>query len=157
MIVIALNFFAGILVHLLDPKHLKHMVVEGAKDKIHAAAHAAIGQRAGEIAPRIAERVAAYWEDQITQEMIGHMPPSTRVAQLPAASSPPATPAQLPAVSYRSAAVPPVTGELSEDLFAQIDGQVPGANGGFPELLVGDDPPSNGASGKPDFTVGGRP
>lgn len=83
MIVITLNFLAGILVHLLDPKHQKHMVVENAKDRIHAAAHAAIEQRANEIAPRIAEKVAAYWEDQVIAEMIGHIP-GTKVTEISA-------------------------------------------------------------------------
>lgn len=91
MLVIALNFLAGILVHLLDPRHQKHMIVENAKDTIHAAAHAAIAKRAGDIAPRIAERVAAYWEDQITQEMIGHIPVASlgTVPKAPAPGSEP--------------------------------------------------------------------
>ena len=74
MIVITLDFFAGILVHLLDPKHQKHMTIENARDVIHHASMAAINKRAGEIAPRVADRVAAYWEDQVVQEMIGHIP-----------------------------------------------------------------------------------
>src|SRR5579871_681348 len=74
MIVISLDFFAGILVHLLDPKHQKHMTIENARDKIHQASMAAIDKRVGEIAPRVADRVAAYWEDQVVQEMIGHIP-----------------------------------------------------------------------------------
>ena len=82
MIVISFNFLAGILVHLVDPKHQKHMAVESAKDRIHAAVHAAIGQRANEIAPRVADRLAAYFEDQVVQEMTGHIP--VKGASLPA-------------------------------------------------------------------------
>jgi hypothetical protein len=83
MIVITLNVLAGILIHLLDPQHQKHMVVENAKDRIHSAAHAAIEQRANEIAPRIADRVAAYWEEQVVAEMIGHIPATVKVSEMP--------------------------------------------------------------------------
>jgi len=74
MIVISLDFFAGILVHLLDPKHQKHMTVENAKDIVHKASMEAIKKRAGEIAPRVADQVANYWADQVVQDMIGHIP-----------------------------------------------------------------------------------
>ena len=149
MIVIALNFFAGILVHLLDPKHQKHMVVENAKDKIHNAVHEAIGQRAGEMAPRIAERVAAYWEEQTVQEMLGHIPlakgvvppASSPVAQLPSA---PQSPVALPAVGHSPVAQPPpATGPNTTPLGSST----PGAT--LPPL------PQKGGSGqgKPTYTA----
>ena len=85
ILVIVLNVLAGILVHLLDPKHQRHLAQETARDAIHQAALAGIRKRAGEIAPRIAERVVTAWEDQVVQEMTGHLPPRSTPPALPAA------------------------------------------------------------------------
>jgi hypothetical protein len=74
MIVIALNFFGGVMTHLLDPKHMKHLSVEGAKDRILTASLTAIDERAGEVAPRIAAAMAEHWERQILIEMVGSLP-----------------------------------------------------------------------------------
>jgi hypothetical protein len=130
MLVITLNVLAGILVHLFDPKHQKHMAVESAKDKIHASVHEAIAKRAGDIAPRIAEHVAAHWENQIVDEMTGSIPSSK-----PRSSS------------------SRTTGDLS-DLFAQMDGQMPSG-----DLLEAPDGDIYGAKekgkSKVDFKSGG--
>jgi hypothetical protein len=75
IVVIVLNVLAGILVHLLDPGHQRHLAQETARDEIHRAALAGIRKRAGEIAPQIAERVTLAWQDQVIQEMTGHLPP----------------------------------------------------------------------------------
>lgn len=77
IIVICLNVLSGILIHLCDPSHQRHMATEAARDTIHAASLSAVSQRAGEIAPMIAERVAGAWADQITMELLGHMPAGT--------------------------------------------------------------------------------
>jgi hypothetical protein len=88
IIVVVLNVIAGIVVHLVDPKHQRHLAQEQARDSIHKATLASIQQRAGEVAPRIAEQVAKAWEDQVIQEMTGHLP--VRVTEEP--SRPPALP-----------------------------------------------------------------
>jgi hypothetical protein len=86
MAVIALNFLAGILTHLVDTKHVKHMAVESARDQITAASLAAIVAKAAEIAPQIAERVAFEWQNDIIREMVGHLPAmAAQMAVLPAA------------------------------------------------------------------------
>ena len=74
MAVIALNVLAGILVHLFDPRHQRHMVIESAKDRIFNATHAAIDLKSQQIAPEIAEAVAAYWQQQVIAELVGHIP-----------------------------------------------------------------------------------
>ncbi len=84
IVVIVLNVLAGILVHLLDPRHQRHLAQETARDGIHKATLVAIQKRAGEIAPRIVDRVVEAWEDQVIQEMTGHLPPRSRSAALPA-------------------------------------------------------------------------
>ncbi len=88
ILVIVFNVLAGILVHLLDPKHQRHLAQETARDEIHRAALAGIRKRAGEIAPQIAERVTLAWEEEVIQEMTGHLPPPrARSLALPAASA----------------------------------------------------------------------
>jgi hypothetical protein len=74
--VIVLNVAGGFLVHLVDPKHQRHMAKENARDMIHQAGLAAIVAKASEIAPRIATRVAQEFEDEVIREMIGHLPPA---------------------------------------------------------------------------------
>jgi hypothetical protein len=81
--VIALNFLAGILVHLVDPTHERHSATEKAKDTIFKASLAAIEQRAGEMAPRIAEMSANYWEQKVTQELVGAIPGAKIVESRP--------------------------------------------------------------------------
>jgi hypothetical protein len=84
MIVIALNVAAGIIVHLVDPKHQRHMAAEAARDKIHMATLAQINKQADTIAPQIAERVAAHWADQTIAEMVGMLPGGrVRVTEIP--------------------------------------------------------------------------
>lgn len=84
-IVISLNFLAGILVHLVSPKHRIHMETEKAKGVILEASFAKIAERAGEIAPRIAEASANYWEKEITRELIGSIPGNKVVESEPVA------------------------------------------------------------------------
>src|SRR5205085_10733822 len=68
IIVIIMNVAAGILVHLVDPKHQQHMAKEGAKDKIHALVISEIHARAQEIAPGVAAQTADFWVRQTVQE-----------------------------------------------------------------------------------------
>src|SRR5579871_5501857 len=74
MIVIALNFFAGILVHLVDPTHMKHMEIENVKSSFQSATLQAIKKRAAAMAPLVAERASAHWEDEMLTELLGHIP-----------------------------------------------------------------------------------
>ena len=75
IIVICLNFLAGIIAHLVDPKHLQHMKEEHLHDKIIAATHLHMEQQADSIAPQIAARTAQHWADSITAELTGKLPP----------------------------------------------------------------------------------
>jgi hypothetical protein len=72
--VIALNFLAGILVHLFEPGHIRHHAVENAKGIIFRKSLEAINVRAAEIAPQIAASSADYWERVVTQELIESLP-----------------------------------------------------------------------------------
>jgi|SRR5579884_95594 hypothetical protein len=74
MIVIALNVIAGIVVHLVDPKHQRHMAQERARDKIHTATLAAIEAEADDIAPQIAAAVRRHWSMQVVADMTGMIP-----------------------------------------------------------------------------------
>lgn len=74
MIVISLNVAAGIVVHLVDPKHQRHMAQERARDKIHTATLAAIEAEADDIAPQIAASVRRHWSMQVVSEMTGMIP-----------------------------------------------------------------------------------
>lgn len=83
IIVIVLNIFAGILVHLVDPKHQRTMAMENARDTIHSRTISEIKQQADMIAPRIAQAYAQHWAQQTMQEMIGSIP-NVQIKQLPA-------------------------------------------------------------------------
>jgi hypothetical protein len=103
VVVIALNFLAGVLVHLNDPKHKRHMAVENGKDRIFAATVQAIEERAGEIAPSIAAALAAHWENQILVELTGSIPlksgqtvPSLPPRSIPQLPEPTPTPTPTP-------------------------------------------------------------
>jgi hypothetical protein len=85
--VIALNFLAGIIVHLVDPKHLNHHATEKAKETIFKSSLEAIQQRAGEMAPRIAQMSADYWENKVTQELIGSIPGRQRMIAIEESTS----------------------------------------------------------------------
>jgi hypothetical protein len=74
IIVICANVAAGILVHLLDPEHQRHMAQERARDKIHASIIANIESEADDVAPRIAAAVRQHWSVQIVNEMTGMIP-----------------------------------------------------------------------------------
>jgi hypothetical protein len=137
MLVIALNFLSGILVHLVDTKHAKHMAVESARDQITAASLAAIVTKAAEIAPRIAERVAQEWENDVIREMVGHLPPASSTPLLPAslpqtvestlepvpAAAPDVAPTQQPA----NAPIPPFASKKRYRQFHTHASQAPGA------------------------------
>src|SRR5207248_1150298 len=77
ILVVILNVIAGIVVHLVDPKHQRHLAQEEARDSIHKATLASIRKKAGEIAPRIAVQVTQAWEDEVMREMTGHLPVRT--------------------------------------------------------------------------------
>jgi len=74
MIVIALNFFAGILVHLVDPEHQKHMELENLRGGFHRATMEAMRKRAAVMAPIVAARASDHWENQMLEELLGHIP-----------------------------------------------------------------------------------
>lgn len=74
IIVIALDFIAGVLAHLADPAHQKHFEMQNAKDVIHTTTMQHIKQQAHTIAPQIASQVAHYWAAQVTAEMTGQIP-----------------------------------------------------------------------------------
>src|SRR5712692_7214486 len=74
IIVICTNFLAGIVAHLVDPKHLQHMKEENLRDRIIAATHEHMAQQTDRIAPMIAARLAQHWTNTITAELIGKLP-----------------------------------------------------------------------------------
>lgn len=82
IIVISLDFLAGILAHLADPKHQKHFEMQNAKDVIHATTMEHIKQQAHTIAPQIAKQVSDYWATQVAAEMTGQIPGATQPLQL---------------------------------------------------------------------------
>ncbi len=82
IIVIVLNFLAGIIVHLVDPNHQKHFEMQNAKDVIHSTTMQHIRQQAHTIAPQIATQVAQYWATQVTAEMTGQLPGIKQMPQL---------------------------------------------------------------------------
>lgn len=88
IIVIIANVAAGIIVHLVDPKHQQHMARESAKDKIHALVVSEIHQKAQEIAPHVAQQAAAYWVNQTMHEFLGHIPGAKAPQQLPSPQPP---------------------------------------------------------------------
>lgn len=114
ILVVVLNVVAGIVVHLVDPKHQRHLAQEEARDTIHKATLASIKKRAGEIAPRLADQVTQAWEDDVMREMTGHLPirvveadqPPLRALPPASPSAPASQPASLPAVSHRRIAWP---------------------------------------------------
>jgi hypothetical protein len=73
-VVVALNFLAGIIVHLVAPEHQRHGAMEDAKQVIFMSSMSAIRQRAGEMAPHIAQLTADHWETIVTQELLGAIP-----------------------------------------------------------------------------------
>ncbi len=75
IIVICLNFLAGIIAHLVDPKHLQQMKEEHLRDRIIAATHEHMAQQTDTIAPQIAAKTAQHWADSITAELTGKLPP----------------------------------------------------------------------------------
>lgn len=90
ILVVVLNVMGGIVVHLVDPKHQRHLAQEEARDAIHKATLESIRKKAGELAPRIAEQVTHAWEDRVVQEMTGHLPVRGRgdMPALPLAAAP---------------------------------------------------------------------
>lgn len=82
IIVIVLNVFSGIVVHLVDPRHQRTMAMENARDTIHTRTLAEIKNQAELIAPQIAEHYARYWAQQTMQEIIGNIP-NLEIKQLP--------------------------------------------------------------------------
>jgi len=118
IIVIILNFLAGILVHLADPNHLKQFEMQNAKDVIHATTMHHIRQQAHAIAPHIAAQVSQYWAAQVTAEMTGQIPGAAPIQIAP------------PQVVQGSATALPQTGEAQpqKGLFGRIKDAVAGNN-----------------------------
>lgn len=117
--VIAMNFLAGILVHLFDPLHINHMATEEAKNVIFKSSLEAIKARAGEMAPRIALLSADHWEQEVTRELIGAIPGNK--AKRPEIVESVLEPVQLaqtvqePEKKKRVRKLPPVTDQLGSD------------------------------------------
>lgn len=86
MIVITLNFVAGIAVHLVSPQNQMNFQLQNVKDGIKQAGIAAIAQRATQIQPQMAQRMADEWSEQVMRDMIGHIPTRTRVVEMGPAS-----------------------------------------------------------------------
>lgn len=82
IIVISLDFLAGILAHLADPAHQKHFEMQNAKDVIHTTTMTHIKQQANMIAPQIAAQVSEYWARQVAAEMTGQIPGAKQPLQL---------------------------------------------------------------------------
>lgn len=74
IIVICLNFLAGIIAHLVDPHHIQRMKEEQLHDKIITAAHNHMDTMTDQIAPQIAAVLADEWRDRVTAELIGKLP-----------------------------------------------------------------------------------
>lgn len=82
ILVIVLNVTSGVLVHLVDPGHQKHLAQEGARDKIHSAVTVHILKQADMIAPQIAAAVARHWSEQTIAEMTGMLPGGQQVPRI---------------------------------------------------------------------------
>lgn len=117
IIVITLNVAAGVIVHLVDPKHQRHAAQEGARDKIHAATMTHISQQAELIAPQIASAVAQHWANQTIAEMAGMLPANKQPSRVVDAD-----PVTLPQTAQIAAPSPaPSTNEkMLADLLKQI-------------------------------------
>lgn len=109
--VIILNVIAMFLVHLFDPKHVRHMAMEDGRAKILEQSYAAIKATSSEIAPIVARHVAEQWKRDTMIALMGYVPDSvglsspTVVDALPNApvavpSSAPVQQKSLPAMGY---------------------------------------------------------
>lgn len=96
IIVVCLNFLAGIIAHLVDPKHLQRMKEEALHDRIIASAHTHMDKMTDQIAPQIAERLALEWRDRITAELIGKLPEAKGTVQGSGRALPLSAPAPQP-------------------------------------------------------------
>lgn len=74
ILVICLNFLAGILVHLVDPNQLANMKTQHLRDEIIEATHKRMEQEKARISPIIAENLASHWATSITEELTGKLP-----------------------------------------------------------------------------------
>lgn len=74
IIVICLNFIAGVVVHLVDPVQLANMKEQHLRDEIIEATHQQMEKQKAAISPVIAAKLAQHWADSITNELTGKLP-----------------------------------------------------------------------------------